>query len=133
MPSAHEHTGVSVLIVDDEYGFGEMLRDVLIDAGYDVALAINGHRALVQLENRTVDVVLTDVMMPVIDGVELAQALRADPRHEGTRIVLMTSLPSFALPEADVCDALLEKPFSPEQLLATLAAVRSTNGPGGGG
>jgi two-component system chemotaxis response regulator CheY len=124
MTRPNEHTRSTVLIVDDEYGLGELLRDVLVDAGYDVSLAVNGCRALVQLQDRTFDVVLTDVMMPVIGGVELARALRADPRHQGLRIVLMTSLLSVIPSEDTLWDAALEKPFTPERLLTTLEAVR---------
>ena len=125
MPAANERTGPSILIVDDEYGFGEMLRDVLADVGYAVTLAINGERALDSLRDKTVDVLLADVMMPVMDGVALARALRDDPRHRGTRVVLMTSLPSILPAEDELCDAVLEKPFTPEHLLTTLAAVCS--------
>jgi CheY-like chemotaxis protein len=121
--TSHEYTRSTILIVDDEYGLGDMLRDLLVGVGYDVSLAINGHRALLQLQDRTFDIVLTDVMMPVMDGVELARRLRADPRHQGLRIVLMTSLLSRAHSEDGVCDAVLEKPFTPEHLLATLEAL----------
>ena len=124
MPAVNGHTRSSILIVDDEYGFPEMLRDVLVEVGYDVSLAINGSRALVQLRDRTFDVVLTDVMMPVMDGLELARALRADPRHRHLRIVVMTSLLSVAGSEDGLWDAVLEKLFTPEHLLATLDVVR---------
>jgi CheY-like chemotaxis protein len=123
MTQRDEHTRSSILVVDDEYGFGEMLRDLLVHVGYDVSLALNGHRALVQLQARTFDVLLTDVMMPVMDGRELARALRGDPRHQHLRIIAMTSLLSFAPSEDGLWDAVLEKPFTPERLLETLEAV----------
>jgi CheY-like chemotaxis protein len=124
MTTAGERMKPTILIVDDEYGLGEMLRDLLVEVGYEVSLAINGRRALVQLQDRTVDVVLTDVMMPVMDGPELARALRADPRHRRLRIIVMTSLLSLAAADTGLWDAVLEKPFSPDDLLATLATVR---------
>lgn len=126
MVRPREHAGVSILIVDDEHGLGEMLKDVLVDVGYDVSLAINGRRALDRLQERTFDVVLTDVMMPVMDGVELARILRADARHQLTRIVLMTAMLSVAPAEAGLYDAVLEKPFTPDSLFTTLSAVRLT-------
>jgi CheY-like chemotaxis protein len=126
MSSNDERVQLSVLVVDDEYGFGEMLRDVLADAGYDVSLTINGHRAFLQLKDRTVDILLTDVMMPIMDGVALARALRSDPRHRAMRIVLMTSLLSTVRADEGCCDAVLEKPFTPEHLLKILTAVRSS-------
>jgi len=124
MTAPNQPARPAILIVDDEYGLGEMLRDVLVDVGYEVSLAINGRRALAQLQDRTFDVVLTDVMMPVMGGAELAQALRADPRHRHVRILFMTSLLSVAPSEDGLYDAILEKPFTPEHLLATLDAVR---------
>ena len=126
MVPPREQAGVSILIVDDEHGLGEMLKDVLVDVGYDVSLAINGRRALDRLQERTFDVVLTDVMMPVMDGVELARILRADTRHQHTRIVLMTAMLSVAPAEAGLYDAVLEKPFTPDSLFTTLSAVRFT-------
>ena len=70
----------SILIVEDEYGLAELLRDMLTELGYDVSLAINGRLALEILRDREVHLVLTDAMMPVMDGPELARAMRADDR-----------------------------------------------------
>ena len=71
----------SVLIVDDEFGLAEMLREMLREAGYDVTLAINGQLALEILGERPIDLVLTDMMMPVMDGAELAKIGRASCRE----------------------------------------------------
>lgn len=115
----------SILIVDDEYGLAEMLRDVLQELGYDVTLAINGRLALDLLAETAVDLVLTDMMMPVMDGAELATALRQAPRYASVPIVMMTSLPSRHDGDS-LFDAVLRKPFTPEQLLKTLAALLDT-------
>jgi CheY-like chemotaxis protein len=112
----------SILIVDDEFGLAEMLRDVLQELGYDVTLAINGRLALDLLAESAVDLVLTDVMMPVMDGVELATALRRESRYASIPIVMMTSLPTRH-DGGPLFDAVLRKPFTPEQLLRTLAAL----------
>ena len=82
----------SILIVEDEYGLAELLRDMLTELGYDVSLAINGRLALEVLREREIHLVLTDAMMPVMDGPELARAMRADDRHRRIPIVMMTSL-----------------------------------------
>ena len=71
----------AILIVEDEYGLAELLRDMLTERGYDVSLAINGRLALEVLRERRIQLVLTDTMMPVMDGPELAKAMRADERH----------------------------------------------------
>jgi len=117
------HARPSILIVDDEFGLAEMLRELLTDIGYDVRLAINGRLALAVLRERAADVVLTDVMMPVMNGPELARALRQDERFRNTRIVFMTSLASALRAESDLGDAVLEKPFTPERLIATLRGI----------
>src|SRR5688500_19894006 len=82
----------SILIVEDEYGLAELLRDMLTELGYEVSLAINGRLALEVLRERAIHLVLTDTMMPVMDGPELARAIRADERHRGITIVMMKSL-----------------------------------------
>ena len=114
----------SILIVDDEFGLAEMLREMLRELDYDVTLAINGRLALDILGERRVDLVITDMMMPVMDGSELASAMRESPVHREIPIVMMTSLPS--IPRASgLYDAVIRKPFTPEQLLATMHACLS--------
>ena len=123
--------------MDDEFGLAEMLREMLRELEYDVALAINGRLALELLAERPVDLVLTDMMMPVMDGVELATALRASDAHRHIPIVMMTSLPTAPPRESHLFDAVLRKPFTPELLLKTLQtcfsetrAPRSARGDG---
>ena len=110
----------SIQIVDDEFGLAEMLREMLREAGYDVTLAINGQLALEILGERPVDLVLTDMMMPVMDGAELATAMRGHERYRATPIILMTSLPTSS-GGGGLFDAVLRKPFTPELLLETMA------------
>ena len=111
----------SILIVEDEYGLAELLRDVLSELGYDVSLATNGRLALQILGERRVDLVLTDVMMPVMDGPELARAMREHDQHKTIPIVMMTSLPGGAVPShPDLYEAVLRKPFTPDALLRVL-------------
>jgi CheY-like chemotaxis protein len=111
----------SILIVDDEFGLAEMLREMLRESGFEVTLAINGRLALEILLEGKVDLVLTDMMMPVMDGAELAAAIRSDDRHRRTPIVMMTSLPTAFSGSNALFDAVLRKPFTPDLLLETLA------------
>jgi DNA-binding response OmpR family regulator len=108
----------SILIVDDEFGLAEMLREMLRDDGYDVTLAINGRIAFDILRERRVDLVITDLMMPVMDGEELATAIRGDDAMRGVAVLLMTSLPSLVPDDSGLYDAIIRKPFTPERLLA---------------
>ena len=122
----------SILIVDDEFGLAEMLREMLGEYGYEVALAINGRLALEILKERHVDLVLTDSMMPVMDGPELAAAMRSSEKHRHTPIIMMTSLPSAAPKKQELFAAVLRKPFTPELLLTTMHRCLSERpGPSG--
>jgi CheY-like chemotaxis protein len=111
----------SVLIVDDEFGLADITADLLNEAGYDVVLAINGKLGLASLANRRADIVLTDLMMPVMDGPELIRRMRADPALAAIPTILMTALPE-AIPTgaAAMHDAVLVKPFSRAELLETV-------------
>jgi CheY-like chemotaxis protein len=110
----------TILIVDDEFGLAEMLRDMLREHGYEVVLAMNGRLAFEVLTEQKVDLVLTDLMMPVMDGEELASAMRNSATYRDTPIVMMTSLPTAVPQPRGLFDAILRKPFSPEQLLQTI-------------
>ena len=110
----------SILIVEDEYGLAELLRDVLTELGYQVTLATNGRLALDVLRERQIHLVLTDAMMPVMDGPELARAMRTDERYRGIPIVMMTSLRTAVPSTPGLYEAVLSKPFTPEALLKVL-------------
>jgi CheY-like chemotaxis protein len=120
----------SILIVDDEFGLAEMLRELLRDSGFEVTLAINGRLAFEILTERRVDLVLTDMMMPVMDGAELATAMRHDARHREIPIIMMTSLPTPLPQPAGLFDAVLRKPFTPDLLLKTMTRVLATSDEG---
>jgi CheY-like chemotaxis protein len=95
---------------------------MLRDSGYEVTLAINGRLALEILGEGKIALVLTDLMMPVMDGAELAAAMRDHDRYRATPIIMMTSLPTaFPRPEG-LFDAVLRKPFTPDLLLKTMTS-----------
>jgi len=75
--------------------------------------------------------VLTDMMMPVMDGAELAAAMRRDDKHRETPIILMTSLPALVLGPNGLFDAVLRKPFTPELLLTTIVSCLDRRDPPG--
>lgn len=110
-----------VLIVDDEFGLADIAAGLLADAGFDVAIAINGKLGLASLAARRADLVITDLMMPVMDGPEMIRHIRADPALATIPTILMTALPE-AIPTGDdaLHDAVLVKPFSLKELLATV-------------
>jgi signal transduction histidine kinase len=81
-----------VLIVDDTPTNLEVISETLSDAGFDVAIATSGDRALQQIERRLPDLILLDVMMPGINGFETCRRIKANPRTNHIPIIFMTAL-----------------------------------------
>ncbi len=112
---------VNILVVDDEKGIREGCRRILISEGYSVDVAENGKLALEMVKGKPYDLILVDLMMPVMGGLELMEHVRQiDP---GIILVVITG---FATVETAV-DAMkhgaydyIPKPFNPDQLLAVL-------------
>jgi two-component system phosphate regulon response regulator PhoB len=123
-----------VLVIDDEADLLELVQYNLEQHGYEVTCALSGEEALTQLRSCPPDVVILDLMLPGVDGLEICKALKHDPRT-ATIPILMLSARSE---EADIvaglelgADDYLTKPFSPRVLLARLKAVlrRHTSAP----
>ncbi|OAH12975.1 SpoIIE family protein phosphatase [Streptomyces jeddahensis] len=123
-PGTEEPRHARVLVVDDNADMRSYLTG-LLDPEYDVLLASDGQAALEAALARPVDLVLTDVMMPRLDGFALVQALRSHPRTTRLPIIMLTAM---AGEEATVqgletgADDYLAKPFSARQLLARVRA-----------
>jgi CheY-like chemotaxis protein len=112
----------SILVVDDEFGIAEVLEALLADAGYRVTRAINGRQAMERLHESSFDVMLLDMMMPLMDGPETLRTIRRHERHAALPVVLMSGLSRDQV-EARVSDAYqgyLQKPFLAQALLAEL-------------
>jgi CheY-like chemotaxis protein/HPt (histidine-containing phosphotransfer) domain-containing protein len=80
-----------VLVVDDAPTTRELQRSILERAGYAVTTAVDGEDALRRLAEAPVDLVLTDVEMPGVDGFALTEAIRASEAHQGLPVVILTS------------------------------------------
>ena len=109
----------SLLIVDDEFGLADLLSEILTERGYTVRVAINGELGLAALALHPIDLVLLDVMMPIMDGPAMLAEMRANPRYAAIPVIMMTAVPR-GVPEAPAPDAILRKPFTTEQLYALL-------------
>ena len=81
--------GVRILVVDDDLGVCQSLRDLLTQEGCEVLVATGGREAIARLENVSVDLVVSDVVMPDLDGYQLFQEIKR--RHPGLPVVLMTA------------------------------------------
>ncbi|MEG4074335.1 response regulator [Microcoleus sp. Pol14C2] len=110
-----------ILVVDDTPANLEVVCETLSDAGYEVATAINGDRALKRVQAYPPDLILLDVQMPGIDGFETCQRLKADPSTASIPIIFMTALSDadskvkgFVLGGVDY----ITKPFQEKEMLA---------------
>jgi two-component system chemotaxis sensor kinase CheA len=85
-----------VLVVDDALTVRELQRSILERAGYEVVVAVDGKEALTRLAEGTFDLVLSDIEMPRMDGLELTEAIRSRANLAGTSILILTSRASEA-------------------------------------
>lgn len=88
-----EKKGYKILIVDDEIEYQKVLSLILSDVGYDIASCSNGNEALEHIENNIVDLVLTDLKMPVMNGVELIKRIKE--KYYDVDVIVMTAFGSI--------------------------------------
>ena len=84
----------TILVVDDESNMRFLIRMILEHAGYEVVEAAHGAAALERAKQSPPDLVVTDLMMPVMNGRELIERLRAEPETAGIPIVVVSANPS---------------------------------------
>lgn len=115
-----------ILAVDDSASMREMVRLALTAAGFEVTQAVDGQRALDLARTSNFDLVLSDVNMPQMDGIELIRALRAEAGYRHTPILMLTTEASLDRKregkEAGATGWIV-KPFEPAQLVATIKRV----------
>jgi two-component system chemotaxis response regulator CheY len=116
----------TILTVDDSASLRQMLGVVLRGEGYEVIEAVDGVDALSKLKGRELNLILTDVNMPNMDGLEFTRRARAIPQYKFVPIVLLTT---ESAPEkkqegkAAGATAWIIKPFNPDQLVAVVKKV----------
>ena len=116
----------TIVIVDDEFGLADVLAATLSDIGFRVFSAANGKQGLDVMAEHPPDLVLLDYMMPLLDGVGVLKAMRADPKLAAVPVIMMS-----AMPEAVVrarCQgyiAFLRKPFEFGALLHAVELARA--------
>lgn len=116
----------TILAVDDSASMRQMVAFTLKGAGHMVLEAEDGQAALDAVKGKKVDVVVTDVNMPRMDGITLVKSLRALPEFKFTPILLLTTESADnkkAEGKAAGATGWLVKPFNPDQLLATIKKV----------
>lgn len=115
-----------ILIVDDSTSVRLVQKMVLSGAGYEVVEAVDGQEALTRLATQRVQLVLTDLNMPNLDGVGLIRAIRGDAAHRLTPVVMITTESQESRKQegrAAGATGWIVKPFTPEQLMGVVRKV----------
>jgi len=119
-------TKSSILIVDDELVIREVLERILSAGGYDLAFASSGAEALAKAAELTPDLILLDVMMPVMDGFEACRRLRADPLLAEVPVIMVTALDDRDSRLRGIeagADDFIAKPFDKMELQVRVRAI----------
>ena len=113
-----------LLLVDDEPGVRESVKAYLeYNDTFQVQVASNANEAWVLLQKEIPDLIISDIMMPQVDGYQFLQKLREDPRYQAIPVVFLTArgMTSDRIQGYDAgCDAYLPKPFDPDELEAII-------------
>ncbi len=115
-----------IMTVDDSASVRQMVGFTLREAGYEVVEAADGRDALAKLGARAVQMVITDLNMPNLDGIGVIKALRDDPSHRFVPIIMLTTESQAEKKQegkAAGATGWIVKPFKPEQLLAVVRKV----------
>ena len=107
----------AVLVIDDEFGIADAVNDILSDEGYSVYVARNGAEGLKRLRENKPQLILLDLMMPIMSGPEMLAILRADAELSSTPVVMMSAVSEQKMAVGSTYQAFLRKPFDLVQLL----------------
>jgi two-component system, sensor histidine kinase and response regulator len=133
MKTQNEYTGAKILVVEDSRTQAEYLRHILENVGYHVVLATNGNDALEQIRCDRPTIVLTDILMPEMDGYSLCRAIKRDPSTADIPVILVTQLfdPADLLKGLEAgANNIIIKPFEPEHVTSRITGtLRSLSHP----
>lgn len=115
----------SILVIEDETDIQELIRYNLSKEGYQVNCVLSGEEGLRQAREEIPNLIILDLMLPGVDGLDVCRTLKNDPKTQGITIIMLTAKSS----ETDVvaglelgADDYMPKPFSPRELLARVRA-----------
>ena len=113
-----------ILVVDDEPTIVRLMEFILTRQGHELLVATNGEDALAMVRTHAPDLVLLDIMMPRVDGYEVARLLRADPATSALPIIMLSAKAQdedIRKGEDAGVDDYITKPFSPDHLVRVVA------------
>jgi DNA-binding response OmpR family regulator len=120
----------TVLVVDDEEYILRILGFALRAEGWDVITASDGARAIQQVSVKRPDIVVLDLMMPVMDGYQVLQRLKGEPASRDIPVIVLTAKGRDADREAALeagADLYMTKPFSPQRLVERVQEMLTTS------
>ncbi|MFB2919654.1 MULTISPECIES: response regulator [Aerosakkonema] len=120
-----------LLLVDDEPGLREAVQAYLEDSDFSVDVAANANEGWQKLQQHTPDLVITDIMMPQVDGYQFLKQMREDPRFKTLPVVFLTArgMTKDRIQGYNAgCDAYLSKPFDPDELVAIVENLLERRG-----
>jgi CheY-like chemotaxis protein len=123
----------TVLIVDDNDDNVHILRTFLLRRGYEIRIARDGASALESVRQQRPDVILLDVMMPGMDGMQVLDSLKLDPKTASIPVVMVTAKGGdrdMLAGYESGADYYIAKPFTPHQVLYAIGLVLGSNAPG---
>ncbi|RIK76327.1 MAG: DNA-binding response regulator [Planctomycetota bacterium] len=127
-------TGARILVIEDDASLAEVLEYNLAQHGYEVRVARDGQQGLREIRLRRPELVVLDLMLPMIEGLDVCRLLRADPAMHGVLVLMLTARAEEAdelLGFSVGADDYVTKPFSVRVLLQRIAALLRRNRPGG--
>jgi two-component system alkaline phosphatase synthesis response regulator PhoP len=120
----------TILIVDDEEYIVTSLEYVMKSAGFDVAVAYDGDEAIDKVTAMVPDLLITDIMMPKLNGFDLCEKIRANPLWTSIRIIILTAKGRDSEREKGLslgADDYMTKPFSTRELLKRVKELLGEN------
>lgn len=118
--------GKTIMIVDDSASLRQVVAIALKGAGYDVLEAQNGQDALSKLDGKKINLIISDVNMPVMDGISLVKEVKKLPSYKFTPIIMLTTEGSDDKKkegQAAGAKAWIVKPFQPDQMLKAVSML----------
>ena len=122
-------TPIRALVCDDDEFYRRMVKDLLLERAVEVIEARDGQEAMVLFLREPVDLVVTDFLMPRLDGLQFIRAIRANQKGSRVPVILLSAISRTHIEAAEkefLADYYLNKPFKPKKLAVILDRVLHT-------
>jgi DNA-binding response OmpR family regulator len=115
-----------ILCVDDEPANLKLLENILVPRGYEVVSAATGEEALLKIKTRTIDLVLLDLMLPGMDGLQVSRKIKENKKYRNIPIIMLTAhtgVESYIKSLSNEVFAHFQKPFETDELVRIVRAA----------